>query len=214
MTTYQLVGFNVRMSPVRQPEATRAKILETALELFHQRTFSGTSVNEIVEKAGITKGALFHHFKGKNELGYAVVDELLREEVRAIWKENLLTATDPVTALLGILQQLGSRIRENPEMLRCGCPINNLTQEMSSVDDGFRRRLQVVYAEWFAAIESALRAGIEAGTVRPDLDPRCAETTLVALFEGSVGLIKVHQSLEFMQSLDVGITAFLEGLRP
>lgn len=202
------------MSPVRQPEATRAKILEAALELFHQRTFSGTSVNEIVEKAGITKGALFHHFKGKNELGYAIVDEILREEVRTIWREKLLNSTDPVTSLHLILQGLAGQLRANPEMLRCGCPINNLTQEMSSMDDGFRQRLQALYSEWFAAIESALLSGIAAGTVRADLDARSTATTLVALFEGSIGLIKVHQTLEFMESLNVGIVAFLEGLRP
>lgn len=202
------------MTPVRQPETTRARILETALELFHHRTFGGTSVNEIVEKAGITKGALFHHFKGKNELGYAVVDELLRAEVKAIWEEKLLGTTDPVTDLRKILQGLAGQMRENPEMLCCGCPINNLTQEMSSVDDGFRRRLQVIYADWFAAVEAAFRSGIAEGTVRANIDPRSTATTLVALFEGSVGLIKVHPSLEFMDTLAGGIIHFLEGLRP
>lgn len=202
------------MSSLRQPEITRAKILETALELFHHRTFGGTSVNEIVEKAGITKGALFHHFKGKNELGYAVVDELLRAEIKAIWEEKLLGTTDPITDLRTVLQGLAGQMRENPEMLRCGCPINNLTQEMSSVDEGFRQRLQLVYADWCAAIEAALRSGIAAGTVRANVDPRSTATTIVALFEGSVGLIKVHQSLEFMDKLAVGIVQFLEGLRP
>lgn len=188
--------------------------METALELFHHRTFGGTSVNEIVEKAGITKGALFHHFKGKNELGYAVVDELLRAEIKAIWEEKLLGTTDPITDLRTVLQGLAGQMRENPEMLRCGCPINNLTQEMSSVDEGFRQRLQLVYADWCAAIEAALRSGIAAGTVRANVDPRSTATTIVALFEGSVGLIKVHQSLEFMDKLAVGIVQFLEGLRP
>ncbi|MDQ8202429.1 TetR/AcrR family transcriptional regulator [Pelagicoccus sp. SDUM812003] len=202
------------MSPVRQPEATRAKILQTAFELFHQRTFSGTSVNEIVEKAGITKGALFHHFKGKLELGYAVVDELLREEIRLSWDEKLKNTDDPITRLREILRGFADEMRESPEMLCCGCPVNNLTQEMSSIDDTFRQKLQTVYADWIGAIENALRIGIEAGTVRSDISPSSVAATIVAIFEGSVGLIKVHQTLEFMDHLAKGIPVFLEGLRP
>lgn len=202
------------MSPVRQPEATRARILETALELFHHRTFGGTSVNEIVEKAGITKGALFHHFKGKNELGYAVVDELLRMEVKRIWEESLRGSVDPITDLREILQGLAQEMRDRPEMLCCGCPVNNLTQEMSSLDDTFRLKLQAVYADWIAAVEVAFRAGIEAGNVKPEIDPRSAACMLVALFEGSVGLIKVHQTMEFLDGLAVGIAGVLEGMRP
>lgn len=202
------------MSPVRQPEATRGKILEAALDLFHQRTFNGTSINEIVERAGITKGALFHHFKGKYELGYAVVDELLMEEVRRLWSDNLRSSTDPITDLQMILRSLGEEVRGNPALLRYGCPINNLAQEMSSVDEVFRSKLQAAYAEWIAAVELAFEAGIKAGNVRAGLDPHALATTLVALFEGSVGLIKVNRSLDFMETLGLGISTYLECLRP
>ncbi len=202
------------MSPVRHPEETRQRILGAAFELFHSCSFKGTSVNQIVDAAGITKGALFHHFKGKNELGYAVVDELLGSEIRQIWVEGLKDSKDPITSVREILQGLRAQVELNPEILKCGCPVNNLSQEMSAVDDVFREKLKAVYTEWIAALETAFQAGIEAGTVKEGIDPHGVAATIVALFEGASGLIKVHMNTDFVDSLGLGIVSFLEGLRP
>jgi AcrR family transcriptional regulator len=63
--------------PARTPAATRQKILEAAFAEFYKNSFQGGSLNQVVETAGTTKGALFHHFAGKQELGYAVVNEII-----------------------------------------------------------------------------------------------------------------------------------------
>ncbi len=202
------------MSPVRQPEETRQRILGAAFELFHSCSFKGTSVNQIVDAAGITKGALFHHFKGKNELGYAVVDELLGTEIRRIWEEGLRDTTDPVTSVRNILKMMGDQVRDDPEVIKCGCPVNNLSQEMSAVDEVFREKLKAIYSVWIGLLETAFRSGLEAGTVKPDVDPYGVSAIIVALFEGSAGLIKVHQDDAFIDSLSAGIESILEGLRP
>lgn len=202
------------MSPVRQPETTRAKILDTALELFHTRTFNGTSINEIVERSGITKGALFHHFKGKDDLGQAVINEPLREEIHRVWVEPLRNSVDPVEVLLSIMRGLAQMVRDNCDMLERGCPLNNLAQELSSHDPAFKALLQSVYAEWEDAIEAALRSGIAAGNVRPDIDPKSAAVTIVAFSEGAIGLLKVHSNLECLGHIAVGFTHFLNALRP
>jgi AcrR family transcriptional regulator len=57
--------------------ATRLKILQAAFDEFYKWGFQAASLNHIVESARATKGALFHHFKGKNKLGYALLDEFL-----------------------------------------------------------------------------------------------------------------------------------------
>jgi TetR/AcrR family transcriptional regulator, transcriptional repressor for nem operon len=65
------------MKRTNNPDATRAKILGAAFQEFYRHGFQGGSLNRIVKEAGTTKGSVFHHFEGKNALGYAVVDELL-----------------------------------------------------------------------------------------------------------------------------------------
>lgn len=202
------------MSPVRTPEETRMKILETALDLFHRGSFTGTSINQIVDKAGITKGALFHYFKGKNELGYAVVEECLRRQIQEHWITPLATSVDPINDMLAILDKMSQMLVDEPHILECGCPLNNLSQEMSSLDDTFRLKLLELYREWELAIEKSIRAGIDAGNVRSDVDPESASSAIVALLEGSIGMIKAHQNMEYVSRVGQGITHFLLSLKP
>src|SRR6266849_4616031 len=83
----------------KAPEATRRKILAAAFEEFYKSGFQGGSLNHIVEVAGTTKGALFHHFAGKQELGYAVVDEIIGPILKQRWLDPLAGTKDPIAEL-------------------------------------------------------------------------------------------------------------------
>src|SRR5436305_5237031 len=83
-------------STSRTPEATRQKILMAASHEFYKNGFQGGSLNQIVEAAGTTKGALFHHFAGKQELGYAVVDEIIGPILEQRWLAPVADSKDPI----------------------------------------------------------------------------------------------------------------------
>ena len=70
----------MKLNAPAEKTSTRDRILGTAFNEFYRHGFQGGSINRIVADAGITKGALFHHFAGKNELGYHVVDEVMAVE--------------------------------------------------------------------------------------------------------------------------------------
>src|SRR5437879_4720626 len=89
----------VRTDMIKAPEATQRKILEAAFAEFYKNGFQGGSLNRIVETAGTTKGALFHHFSGKQQLGYAVLDQIIGPLLLARWLDPLTDASDPITEL-------------------------------------------------------------------------------------------------------------------
>jgi TetR/AcrR family transcriptional repressor of nem operon len=89
----------------RTPEATRQKILTAAFHEFYKHGFQGGSLNHIVEAAGTTKGALFHHFAGKQELGYAVVDEIIGPVLQQRWLSPLADSRDPIGDLKKAFRQ-------------------------------------------------------------------------------------------------------------
>src|SRR5947208_12984834 len=90
----------------RAPEATRGKILGAAFAEFYKHGFQGGSLNHIVEMAGTTKGALFHHFQsGKQELGYAVVDEIIGPILKQRWLDPLTGSADPIADLKRAFRQ-------------------------------------------------------------------------------------------------------------
>ena len=178
-------------------------MLEASYSEFYRNGFQGGSLNRIVTAAGITKGALFHHFSGKNQLGYAVLEEFLAPAVNHWWVEPLLNTEDPVPALQKILQRFIKKIEdENPEtgFLFNGCPICNFAVEMSPLDEGFRSRLGKIYDLWRAAIRDALLRGQKTGTVRQDADASEEAAFLVASLAGTSSLGKVEQQVTLFQS--------------
>lgn len=199
------------VSPVANAELTRGRILKSAFEEFYQHGFQGGSLNRIVESARITKGALFHHFRSKHDLGYHVVDEVIRPYIQGRWVGPLLHSREPVNDIKRIVLVA---LQGEPEMLCRGCPLNNLAQEMSSLDEEFRRRVNAIYEDWRVAVEQALRAGIEHGTVRDGVSPKSVAAFIVAALAGMVGTAKNAQSLELLQGSAQALFDYLETLRP
>jgi TetR/AcrR family transcriptional repressor of nem operon len=196
----------------RAPDVTRRKILEAAFAEFYKNGFQGGSLNEIVAKAGTTKGALFHHFAGKQELGYAVVDEIIGPILEQRWLSPLTGSTDPITDLKRVFRQF---VKEDAGARHCvnGCPLNNLAQEMSPLDEGFRQRIDALYTTWRKRYADALAAGIAAGTVRKDVAPRKVAALLVAVQMGIWGSGKSSQSDDLMIQACDALCGYLDGLR-
>ncbi len=191
---------------------TRGKILMAAFDEIYQRGFQAASLNNILKNTNITKGALYHHFKNKMELGYAVVDEVIYTTLNANWIEPLSQTDDPIGTVQQILMKSGEQMTE--EDVRLGCPLNNLAQEMSPIDEGFRVRITAIYQEWQDALEGACERGKAKGTLRPDTDSKQLALLFVATLEGCLGFAKSAQSLETLMHCGEGLMAQLELLKP
>ncbi|MEE4246898.1 MAG: TetR/AcrR family transcriptional regulator [Kangiellaceae bacterium] len=180
------------MVALRNPDETRSKILEAALEEIHLRGFQGMRVEHILTRTGLTKGALYHHFTNKMAIGYAIVDEILGQDVLSRWIEPLKVADNPVQTIIDICES--ERSGRTADEIEKGCPINNLSQEMSPIDEGFRERLEGVYQRWTSAIADALRRGQEQGVIKPDVYPDKVALYLLASLQGIIGVAKCWKS--------------------
>ena len=201
------------MTATRSAENTRRKILQTAFEEFHRNGFQGGSLNRVVEEAGTTKGALFHHFEGKTELGYAVVEEVIAPVLKSRWLDPMMESTDPVSDLKRTLNRHLKEDLANGGLAQ-GCPLNNLAQEMSPLDEGFRQRIELVYKNWRGCLEEAFARGIKAGTVRPDISTRDVAAFVVAAQAGIIGTAKNAQSIELMKQAGAAFFGYLDSLKP
>src|SRR5919197_193614 len=147
---------------VRAPDVTRQKLLEAALEEIYRRGFQAASLDTILARAGVTKGALYHHFPDKAALGYAVVDELVKGLLLQRWLTVLEeSSADPLTALQQTLRHRAASL--TTEEIELGCPLNNLAQEMSPLDEQFRLRIDATFGAWRDAFARALARGREPG---------------------------------------------------
>lgn len=192
-------------------EPTRQRILQAAFCEIHKHGYQGMRVEQILASTGLAKGALYHHFENKQALGYAVVDELLHPYVSQSWGESLEETRDPISALQEALRKMSTRHSEKEISL--GCPLNNLTQEMSGLDDGFHERLQRIYSDWTRAIAAALRRGQNHNTVRADINSDDVALFIVSSTQGVLGAAKCMQSSSVLKRLAATQSDYLETLR-
>jgi TetR/AcrR family transcriptional repressor of nem operon len=196
----------------RDPDVTRDKLLKAAFEEIYRRGFQAASLDTILAKAGVTKGALYHHFPNKASLGYAVVDEVVKGLLLERWGVLEPPSGNPVTALQRILRRRATSLTTREVEL--GCPLNNLAQEMSPLDQRFRRGVSATFDIWTDAVAEDLARGQVEGTVRRDVDARKIAGFVVASIEGSFGLAKGAQSAAMLRSNLEVLSSFLESLRP
>ncbi len=196
----------------RDPEGTRALLVENAFHEIHAHGYAGASLDRILANSGVTKGALYHHFESKADLLHAVIDDAIRPMVMERWLRPLEESDDPIRALAESTRAfIGSCTSDE---LRCGCPLNNLAQELSGDDEDFRRHLNRVADEWRAGIRDAFERGQRTGSVRGDVDPTAVASLVFATYQGLSSFMKTSVDREAVMA---GLAVFLdllEGLRP
>jgi TetR/AcrR family transcriptional repressor of nem operon len=194
----------------RNPERTRERLLQAAFDEVHRSGFRGTDLDSILGAAGVTKGALYHHFDNKEALGYAVVDELIAGSMLNKWLRPLQNAEDPIVVLGSLIDAESVA----PEDVALGCPLNNLSQEMSPLDEGFRKRLAKVFKAWHGGVTAALRNGQKRGLVRGDVQPSDAAWFFIAAYEGYVSLAKTSRDPRVWKVGKKMLKRYLASLRP
>jgi AcrR family transcriptional regulator len=200
------------MARSRSPEETRQAILGAAFQEFYKNGFQGGSVNKIVEAAGITKGALFHHFAGKRELAFAVIDEIIAPILQQRWLKPFAESCDPIASLQQTIRQLVRNDIKSGTFLQ-GCPLNNLAQEMSPLDEGFRERIDGLYDTWRKGIAAAMTTGRAAGKVRKDASPGEVAALVVAGQMGIWGTGKSSRNEDLMMQAGDALCGYLETLK-
>jgi TetR/AcrR family transcriptional repressor of nem operon len=198
----------------RNPDQTRQRILQAAFAEMYHNGFQGMRLDEVIAATELTKGALYHHFPNKRALGYAVVDELIIPTVEAVWLQPLENSADPLEGLIRVIEQMPENKHKPPDMIRYGCPLNNLAQEMSPLDEGFRQRLDYAFRVWHDVIEETLERARQKGQLGDGIDCDETATFIMAALEGCIGIAKNAQSKERLHSCNRGLIQFIRSLQP
>jgi TetR/AcrR family transcriptional repressor of nem operon len=196
---------------LRDPERTRQRLLQAAFREVYRYGFQSAGIDTILAATNVTKGALYYHFESKEALGYAIIEEVVAELTRDRWSRPLRRSEgkDPIDALIGIVRALPSR----PRNVKSGCALVNLAQEMSLLDEQFRKRLEKIFHAWQEDITVALRSGQQQGTVRRDLVPEETASFLIAMVEGYEVLAKNAQDANVWNMGIRNIVGWLSSLR-
>ena len=201
-----------RKRRLRNPQRTRELLLQAAFREVYRSGFQSAGIDAILAATNVTKGALYYHFESKEALGYAIVEEIVAKLTRDRWMLPLQRNQDKdaIDTLIGIVRAIPHRPRD----VKAGCPLVNLAQEMSQLDEQFRKRLERIFHAWQEGIAMALRRGQSQGAVRRELVPEETASLLIAMVEGYEVLAKNAQDTQVWNVGIKNIVGWLRSLRP
>lgn len=169
---------------------TRKAILAAAFELTYAQGYQATSIDEILKLTHVTKGSFFHHFKHKDEMGLAMIQEILYPGMRKGMIEPLVKGKDPIKEIYKMVKGLLS----DYELfnVKYGCPAVNLIEEMAPLNPAFHQTLSMLTNEWREAIEESLMDAQSKGLIGPETDIKKVSLFIVAGYGGIRNLGKLY----------------------
>ncbi|HUR39059.1 MAG TPA: TetR/AcrR family transcriptional regulator [Planctomycetota bacterium] len=186
----------------------REKLLEAATAILGRNGYQATSVDEILESAGVAPSNFYYHFKSKEVLAIEVLEgyfEKSRQEMAPVFMNRSLTATQK-------LERLHEALLKKATKNSCcgGCPMGNLAQELSDSHPEFRVRLARHFEECIDAIAGVIQEGLKAGEFRDGVDPRSAA---YLIFGSMQGLMLLAKSMKKIEPMETGFRQTLELLK-
>ncbi|MEJ1239998.1 TetR/AcrR family transcriptional regulator [Chryseolinea sp. T2] len=173
---------------MRDPEATRETILKKSGILFNTRGYKSTSISDITEATGYTKGAIYRHFESKVDLEVATLahlSSLMLDKLRTCIK----TETTAPAKLRAMFHFFESYITKPP--LKGGCPLLNAAIEADDSHPALRRAALRILREMRDSIVRVLENGIRYNQLRTDIDVSEFATLMIASLEGAIMMSKL-----------------------
>lgn len=166
----------------------KAKILEAALSVIRTKGYSATTVDELCAAAGVTKGAFFHHFKSKEELGIAAAD-YWTEKTGALFAEAAYHApADPLARVLGYIDLRAALLEgEVPDFT---CLVGTMVQEMYETAPAIREACARSISSHAQTLESDIQAAIDARGLTPEWSAQSLALHTQAVLQGAFILAK------------------------
>jgi TetR/AcrR family transcriptional regulator, transcriptional repressor for nem operon len=152
---------------MKKAAATRLNILQKAFELIYIKGYKTTSIDDIIATTQVTKGAFYYHFKNKDEMGLAIIDEILKPTIKNSFLGPLQKDENPLDAIYNLMYYL--LLKDEFLKVEYGCPAANFTQEMTPWNGDFSKVLKELTQQWMKIMTAAIETGKQKGFVRKDV---------------------------------------------
>lgn len=187
-------------APKSKGEKTRERVMDIAYDAIVQKGFAATSIEELVEAAGITKSGFFYHFKDKNDLARQLFDRFLNEDVEIIdtlEARARALSDDPLQSFL-IFLNLYAQLMDEMEELHPGCMVATVTYHERLFDDAVRQMNVDYLVGMRERFERWLGEICERCETKEPVDAAGLADQLTAIVEGSIILSKALRDTGLM----------------
>lgn len=181
-------------------EKTRQYIIEKTAPVFNAKGFAGTSLNDLTEATGLTKGSIYGNFENKDEVALAAFDHNFRKVTEYI-KSKILQTENAIERLL-VYPEVYRNFLKIP-FLKPGCPILNTSTEADDTHPLLKERAANALSFWKKSLENQVKRGIEREEIKADTNAVEVAVIIMSLIEGAIMQAKVTgRSTELKVAMD------------
>ncbi len=163
-------------------ELTRNTLLDAALAVFQRKGYADSRLEDVAEEAGVTRGAIYHHFGGKVELYNALVEERFSRANR-VWEDAIKAGGTPLQILHRIMVTALHYLEADPDYRAVQELVTFKTGYVGELETSLRRKQEGNRA-LIDYVTALIEQGIDAGEIRPGVNPRDGALALIGTMNG------------------------------
>lgn len=179
------------MSALTKAQRTRRRIIEKSAAIFNEKGYAGTSMSDILEVTGLTKGGIYGNFSGKEELALEVF-EYNRDQLFGAIQQQVTGKKSRLEELHAFFRGHGHAMRQFPG----GCPILNTAIEADDTHPELKKRARAAILIWMNYLKGVIGAGIGAKEIDESVDAERYARMFISMLEGGVFMGKLFDSPE------------------
>ncbi|MFV8375651.1 TetR/AcrR family transcriptional regulator [Flavobacterium sp. LB1P62] len=192
-------------------ELTRQLIIDKAFVLFYKNGFHPTSVDKVMIETKLTKGAFYHHFKNKKELGVAVISDRIQKRV---FESMIIPLSEEKDPILILKEVFSTRIQSfTTAEKQSGCPVNNLINEISEREIAYQLALRKIIDDWKKALIDLLERGKKMDCIHKEVHSPSVAIFLISAFEGVRGIRKLYTDDSILDNYLISLENYINQLR-
>jgi len=179
------------MTKLTKSDRTKKRIIEASAPIFNKKGYAGTSISDIIEATGLTKGGIYGNFSGKDEIALEVF-EYNKDRLFLTMHEKVSEKTSPLEQLHSFFRSHGRVIRDFPS----GCPLLNTAMEADDTHQALHKRVKAAVFIWINYLKKIIKKGIKRGEIKEEIDPEQYARMFISMLEGAVFMGKLTDSPE------------------
>ncbi|RPD98556.1 TetR/AcrR family transcriptional regulator [Aureibaculum marinum] len=193
-------------------ELTKKHIVDKAFELFYENGFKTTSIDKIMKATPFSKGAFYHHYKNKKELGLEVITLKIQQRV---YDGMVLPLTKKGDALQLLQSTFLNRIKSFPLYDKThGCPMNNFINEIGDYELAYQNALKNIIEKWKETLIQLIERGKKENSINKKISSTAVAVYLISAFEGIRGIRKLYSDDRIIDEYISGLSLYLTRLKP
>lgn len=191
-------------------QQTKNHILETSSTIFNKKGYAGTSLSDIIENTGLSKGAIYGHFKNKDDLALAVLDHNLKLASTIIFS-NVKDRSGSYDKLVGFARSysLFYEIISNAG----GCPVINAAVDYDDGSGDARKKIRKFITMWQNSINTIVDEGIRKGELKSSPETKLFTNLFISLIEGSIMLSKIMNERKHIDDASDFLVSLIEKMK-